>query len=276
MDENLFPQAREMADESMVRTLRAQAEALWPQEAPLLGRYGVRSGAEILDAGCGTGEITVRLGERFPEARVLGVDILGSHLELGRRRAGELGVDGRVRFEERSVYELGLEDESFDLVVCRHVLHSIPRIERVLGELVRVLRPGGTLHVLAEDYGMIVFEPRGLDPSEFWQVGPRQFGMATGSDLEGGRKMFRLFRQFQLRNVTVDYLAVDTVRVARETFAAIWEAWRDGYADAIAEHTSFSREEFLAYFEDMLATIRDPDGYGLWLSPIVAGQRAAP
>ncbi len=275
MAENLFPQEREMADESMVRTLRAQAEALWPQEAPLFTRYGLPAQARILDAGCGTGEMTVRLAQMFPQAQLLGVDILAGHLAIGRRRAGELGVAGRVRFEERSIYELGLEPASFDLVLCRHVLHSIPQIDRVLGELVRVLRPGGTLHVLAEDYGLIAFEPRDTDPAEFWNEGPRQFGRSTGSDLLSGRKMYRHFRQLQLRNITVDYLAVDTVRVPRQTFAAIWQAWSDGYAEAIAQHTSFERDRFLAYFQDMLATIRDPDGYGVWLAPVLAGQRPA-
>ena len=37
----LNPQRSQMADESMVRTLRAQAEAIWPQELPLLRRYGL-------------------------------------------------------------------------------------------------------------------------------------------------------------------------------------------------------------------------------------------
>jgi hypothetical protein len=46
------PQAEQMADESMVRTLRAQADALWPQEAPLFDRYAIGEGSRILDAGC--------------------------------------------------------------------------------------------------------------------------------------------------------------------------------------------------------------------------------
>jgi hypothetical protein len=70
----------------------------------------------------------------------------------------------------------------------------------------------------------------------------------------------------------VDYLVVDTVRVPRTTFAAIWEAWRDGYADAVAEHTPVTREQFLAHFNDMLATIGDPEGYGVWFVPIIAAQ----
>lgn len=272
MTQDSNPQAKEMADESMVRTLAAQALAIWPQEAPLLRRYGIEGEAEILDAGCGTGEITVRLAELFARARVLGVDILAPHLERGRARAAEMGLAERVRFEERSVYHLGLPAASFDLVVCRHVVHAIPDADRVLAELVRVVRPGGRLHVLAEDYGMIHFEPRRLDPNAFWSVGPVEFGRAMGTDMQVGRKTYRMLHELGLRDLTVDYVVVDTIRVPRATFAAIWESWRDGYADSVAEHTPISRQEFLAHFEDMLATIRDPAGYGVWLVPIVAGR----
>ena len=62
------------------------------------------------------------------------------------------------------------------------------------------------------------------------------------------------------------------LRVPRATFAAIWAAWRDGYADAIAANTPIARDVFLAHFEDMIATIQDPSGYGVWHVPIVAGR----
>jgi ubiquinone/menaquinone biosynthesis C-methylase UbiE len=62
------PQAREMADESMVRNLAAQAEAIWPQEEPIFARHPPREGAQVLGVGCGTGEIVARLCERFHRA----------------------------------------------------------------------------------------------------------------------------------------------------------------------------------------------------------------
>ena len=89
--DELNPQAREMADESMVRNLAAQAEAIWPQEQPLFERYGLPQGATILDAGCGTGEITGRLAGMFPTASLLGVDIIDDHLALARSRSAPLG-----------------------------------------------------------------------------------------------------------------------------------------------------------------------------------------
>ncbi len=269
MDE-LNPQRAHMADESMVRNLAAQAEAIWPQELPLLRRYALPEAPEILDAGCGTGEITVRLAELFPRARIVGVDVLDEHLERARERAG--GYGDRVRFENRSVYELGYPSDAFDLVVCRHLLQAIPQTERVLRELLRVARSGGTLHLVSEDYGMMQFEPRRLDPDDFWHRGPVAYGEATGTDLRVGRKTYGHLRRLGVREITVDYLVVDPVRVPRETFAAIWEAWRDGYAASVAQFLGVPEAEIVAHFDDMIATLRDPDGYGVWFVPVVAAR----
>ena len=271
MAHDLNPQEAQMADESMVRNLAAQASALWPQEAPLFDRYQLPGAPRILDAGCGTGEIASRLARRWPRGEVLGVDVLEGSLRLARERHADLAP--RLRFEQRSVFDLGLPDGSFDLTVCRHVIQSIPRAGEVLAELVRVTRPGGRVHLLAEDYGMIFFQPRALDPADFWRDGPQQVGAATGTDMQVGRKAYGLLHGLGLRDLAVDYLVVDTLRVPRETMAAIWTAWRDGYAGFIAEHTRFSRPEVLAHFDDMIATIRDPAGYGAWLVPVVSGVR---
>ena len=269
MQDELNPQRDQMADESMVRNLAAQAECIWPQEEPLVRRYGLRPDARILDAGCGTGEITGRLAEAFPRARVLGVDVLDGSLQRARERWAAFG--DRVRFENRSIFGLGLPDASFDLVTCRHVLQSIPHADRVIAELKRVLVPGGRLHLLAEDYGMIRFPARELDSDDLWQRGPLAFGKATGTDLRIGRNAYRLMREAGFRDVTVDHVVVDTLRCPRESFATIFEAWRDGYAEAVGEVGEMSAAEFRAHFDDMIATIRDPDGYGVWFVPIVSG-----
>lgn len=270
MRDELNPQAREMADESMVRNLAAQAEAIWPQERLLFDRYRLPANSMVLDAGCGTGEMSFRLAQLMPGADVLGIDIIEDH--LGRARARCTSFGSRVRFENRSIFDLALPALSYDLLVCRHVLQSIPHAERALAELVRVGKRGGWLHLIAEDYGMIHFEPRALDPDEFWAMGPKQFGEALGTDMRIGRRAYGILRRIGLLDITVDYVIVDPLRVPRETFAAIWTAWRDGYADIVSAHSRITRDEFLRHFEDMLASIRDPFGYGVWLVPVVAGR----
>jgi hypothetical protein len=70
----------------------------------------------------------------------------------------------------------------------------------------------------------------------------------------------------------MDYVIVDTVRVPRETFAAILTAWRDGYAEPIGERTPISRESAVAYFDQMIANVLDPHGYAVWMVPVVSAR----
>ena len=188
--------------------------------------------------------------------------------ELARVRAKQFG--DRLRFQTGNAFALPFKEGEFDLVVCRHMLQAIPHADRAIAEIVRVTRPGGRVHLLVEDYGMIFIHPTRFDSAQFWFEGPRGFGQATGTDLHVGRKTYTYLRKLGVEQITVDYVAVDTTRVARETFAQIWIAWRDGYAESVAEAIGTSPQEAVASFDDMIATIRDPDGIALWLVPIVS------
>ena len=266
---DLNPQAKQMADESMVRNLDAQARAIWPQEVPFFRRYELPAEARILDAGCGTGEISSRLAELFPQSRVLGVDIIDDHLDLARSRYAALAP--RLSFEHQSVYALTARDASFDLTVCRHVLHAIPHADTVIAELARVTRPGGHLHLIPEDYGMLHFQRGALDPRDFWYDAPVSFAAATGTDLFIGRNAFGILAAMKLEHITIDYITVDTLR-SRELFATILAAWRDGYVDSIGEHTRYPRESAMAYFNQMIENVRDPKGYAVWMVPVVSAR----
>src|SRR5258706_15089920 len=105
------PQAKEMADESMVRNLAAQAEAIWPQEEPIFDRHPFGDGA-VLDAGCGTGEITARLAEKFPRASFIGIDLEEPHPERARAPCAEFRP--RVRFDTRDALALPHGDAAID------------------------------------------------------------------------------------------------------------------------------------------------------------------
>lgn len=268
---DLNPHGKQMADESMVRNLDAQARAIWPQELPLLRRYDLPEECLILDAGCGTGEGSWRLADLFPRARVLGVDILDQSLDLARSRHAARFAP-RLSFENQSIYELRAADGTYDLTVNRHVLHSIPHPERVLAELKRVTKRGGWLHLIPEDYGMLHFHRAALDPRDFWHDGTSHFSAATSTDLFIGRHTYQILVDLGLADIQIEYIVVDTLRVPRETFAEIITAWRDGYVDPIAEHTRFTAEEATAYFDQMIADIRHPRRYAVWMVPVVSAR----
>ena len=257
-------QAKEMAHESMVRNLAAQAEAIWPQEEPVFSRHPIGSGS-VLDVGCGTGEITERLAAKYPRASFVGIDLEERHLDRARQRCASLGT--RVRFQVGDALAMPFPDEQFDRVVCRHLLQAVPDATKVLKEIRRVLRPGGRAHLIAEDYGMLWCHPTELGSDGFWQVIPWRYEAFAGCDLHIGRKMFTILSDLQMRDINVDYIVVDTVRVPRDTFARIWEAWRDGYSDALVA-SGVPRDEVERRFREIIACARDPRGYALWQVPL--------
>jgi ubiquinone/menaquinone biosynthesis C-methylase UbiE len=265
--QELNPQAAQMAHESMVRNLRVQAEAIWPQERPIIAGYELQRGARVLDVGCGTGEVLLRLARERPYLELLGVDVHEPHLRHAREGARALGAVN-VEFRREDAFALDLPDDSFDLALCRHMLQAVPEPERVVAEMMRVTRPGGRLHLLCEDYGMIHCEPCAVDADRFWREGPITLGGRTGTDLLVGRRAYSWLHALGLRDIAVEYLVIDTLRVERRLLVEMFEAWRDGYTDIIAEKSDLSLEEVRRSFEAIIASFGNPDCYGLWLLPL--------
>ncbi len=270
------PQAQQMGDESMVRNLAHQADAIWPQELPLFDRYGLSAALRILDLGCGTGEITRRLAVRYPSASVIGIDILESNLALARRDSAAFGE--RIRYQPGDAFALDLADASFDLVVCRHLSQAVPKFPLVLAEITRVLKSGGWLHLLSEDYGMLHMPviTRGserFDPDRFWNYNACVFLQGIGCDERIGRHSPALLETSGYRDIAMDFITVDTLRVPRATFAGIMKAWRDGYAQPLATATGRAVAEVAADFDTIIACIETPPHYAVWHVPVISGRK---
>lgn len=265
------PQAEQMGDESMLRTLAHQADAIWPQEQGLFDRYGLGGEVSILDLGCGSGEITRRLAGRYPQAQLLGIDILEGN--LAHARAANAPVADRVRFAQGDAFALDLPDASFDLVVCRHLSQAVPDFPRVLAGIDHVLRPGGWLHLLSEDYAMLQFPQAAAEPDDFWQRSVLAFMASIGCDGRIGRHSPPLVRALGYVDLRMDYVVVDTERVPRATFAGILRAWGDGFSVALAGSTGQPLAAVQARFAAMVAAIEDPGGYAVWHVPIVSARK---
>ena len=113
-------------------------ELLDELEAGYVGRYG--AGRDVLEVGCGTGLVLVRIREFARSAR--GVDLSPGMLERARAR----GLDVQLG----SATALPFEANQFDVTCSFKVLAHVPDIEKALSEMARVTRPGGM--ILAEFY----------------------------------------------------------------------------------------------------------------------------
>ena len=260
-----------MGDESMVRNLGFQARAIWPQEQPLFARYALHGPIRIVDVGCGTGEISRRLARLYPEALVIGIDILESNLAIARRDSATEAA--RIEYRWGDAFALDLAEHSVDLLVCRHLSQAVPDFALVLAQFTRVLRPGGWLHLLSEDYGMIHLPAVGFDPDRFWNQHAVAYLASIGCDGRIGRHSPSLLAHAGYQNISAEYLAIDTLRVARPVLAGVFRAWRDGYARVLAAASGRHAEQVIADLDQMITAIETPPNYALWQVPVISGQK---
>lgn len=100
--------------------------------------------ARVLDAGCGTGLLTLALMKVLDQPlRITAIDLSSSSLVTARRAVAEnSGRTQSVRFAQANLLQLPFADDSFDLIMTSGVLEYVPLSEG-FGELARVIRPGG-------------------------------------------------------------------------------------------------------------------------------------
>ena len=105
-------------------------------------------GPRVIDLGCGTAEIPVRLCAALREIEVLGVDSSVAMLEAARMEI-ELGsATGRVHLELADCKQLkGFQEGAADTVISNTVLHHIPEPELMIAQALRVLAPSGRLFI---------------------------------------------------------------------------------------------------------------------------------
>lgn len=101
-------------------------------------------GAEVLEVGVGTG---LSLGAYPSHCHVTGIDLAPDMLARAQRKVDAAGWR-HIRLEVGDAQALDFEDESFDVVTTFHVVSVVPDAEKMMREMVRVCRPGGTIVII--------------------------------------------------------------------------------------------------------------------------------
>ena len=174
-----FKDAREAG-----RYFAGQAAWTAPLRRYLYRKSGLRLKRSVLDAGCGTGEVTAEIAE-LTGGTVTGVDADADL--VGYASAAHPGI----RFVEAECASMPFEGASFDLVTCHFFIMWLREPAACLGEMARVLEPGGVLLACAEpDYGGLVEYP---EHREFWRAIEESLRL-EGADPRAGRKLAELLR----------------------------------------------------------------------------------
>ena len=187
-------------DEDFGHSIRTPDErAAWDRILDLV--VGGRVALDALDAGCGTGFLAFELTDRGH--RVTGVDFAPAMIAQARRKALDRGVS--IRFEEADIEQLPFSPRTFDLIISRHVLWTLPHPEDAIDEWIRVLRPNGRLVVVDSHLAA------GAGPPASENARTSQEYAAIGDQLPflGGRSREQIeavFRAHGLANVRSDDL----------------------------------------------------------------------
>jgi len=117
----------------------------------LLRHADIHPGHRVLDIGCGTGAMALRVKHTHPQATVVGLDPDQPSLDRARRKALAEGLD--VQLDLGSAGSLPYADDSVDRIVSAFAIHHLADGERLRAytEMLRVLSPTGSLHLM--DFG---------------------------------------------------------------------------------------------------------------------------
>jgi demethylmenaquinone methyltransferase / 2-methoxy-6-polyprenyl-1,4-benzoquinol methylase len=102
----------------------------------------------VLDVASGTAAVAIELARRSPSRQVVGIDQSTEMLATGRARVERAGLASRIELREGRAEELPFADAAFDALTFTYLLRYVDDPAATMHELVRVVRPGGTVAML--------------------------------------------------------------------------------------------------------------------------------
>jgi len=185
----------------------------------------LQPGMRLLDVGCGPGSITRGLAQRLAPGEVVGLDLSRETLASAREDAAQRGLTN-LTYVEGSVYQIPFPDASFDVAYAHQVTQHLRKPADALGEMLRVLRPGGLVGIRDVDWGTVSYWP--IDPriDRFIETHFKTW-YQNGGEPRMGRGLKALFNAAPLTDVqvTADVWCYTTPEEATE--------WGESYAQRL-------------------------------------------
>lgn len=116
---------------------------------------------QILDVATGTADFAIECAKLNPE-KIIGIDISEGMMQFGREKLKKLNLDQLITLQSGDAETVNFPDQSFDAIVVGFGVRNFENLEKGLANMLRVLKPGGTLCVLEFSY------PRAFPIKQFY------------------------------------------------------------------------------------------------------------
>ncbi len=143
----------------------------------------------ILDVACGTADSTVALANIGENVRVEGIDISDGMLKIGEEKVERLGLTSRISFSKSFAENIDFRDNTFDAAMVAFGVRNFADREQGLKEILRVLKPHGTLLVLE------LSEPQNVIVRWIYNLYFKNILPLIGKRLSGNAKAYRYLKQ---------------------------------------------------------------------------------
>lgn len=192
---------------------------------PFIAFAGITSGANVLDVGSGTGNLSLALAENPAIGRIQGIDYVSAYVDYARSR----NRDPRVDFQVGDATAVPFADATFDHALSMLVLQFVPQSDVAVREMRRVTRPGGTVTAATWDTrgGLVTyrifFDTAAMIDSDAGERRARSFTRP----LSGPGGLARAWRAAGFEKIVEDTV---TIRMDFASFVDFWSPCegRDG------------------------------------------------
>ena len=183
------------------RLLR-QADELLPLSQELLGLVGLRVGDAVVDLGCGPrGCLELLAGWVTPAGRVVGVDANPAHVAMAAEFVARRGLS-HVEIMRRDARHTRLPSASFNGAHARNLLVSVPDPAEVVGEMARLVAPGGWVACVEPDTEYCLCYPPHPAYERLCEIFTVVFSR-NGADPKIGRRVPELLRRAGFEDIGV-------------------------------------------------------------------------
>jgi len=104
--------------------------------------------SKILDVACGTADSTIQIAKSIENAEICGIDISEKMLEIGKKKVENLKLQDRISFSNSYVESIDYQDDMFEAAFVAFGVRNFSDRMKGLGEILRVLKPNGSLVIL--------------------------------------------------------------------------------------------------------------------------------